>query len=355
MLFDNTGFPISGQVSFLGGVCGSDKKVSLLLSGEDARAVSFTGSGTFTFQHLRVGGNYSIRGVSEIAANCLPLFLERAKSYFPLPGDVLDGSFVDDGLRGGGSTSNVTGHIKNAGGLGLNNVALALTGSAQRSVYSDNAGLYLLPNLPAGTYQVTPTQAGAVFTPAQREYTFNSGTTITDADFVAQDSYNISGQTRDQNGGALSGVTVTLSNGTQPATLQTDSNGYYAFDAVAGGNYSLRAAKTGLSFTPALRNISGLSSNTKNFDFAVAPQQTQVLRVQSVNPSSNVNISVTPNDNGGLGSGPTPLLRTYNLNVNVSLTALAMVGNNTFQKWQKDGVDLTTNLSTMCSWIRITR
>ena len=42
-------------------------------------------SGTTTY-HLRVGDNYSIRGVSETSPACLgvPLFLERAKLYFPL-------------------------------------------------------------------------------------------------------------------------------------------------------------------------------------------------------------------------------------------------------------------------------
>ena len=83
--------------------------------------------------------------------------------------------------------------MQNANGVGLYNVAVALTGTAARTVYSDNAGLYLLPNLPAGTYQVTPSKAGVVFTPASREFTFNSGQTITDADFATQDSFNISG------------------------------------------------------------------------------------------------------------------------------------------------------------------
>src|SRR6185503_13347907 len=99
----------------------------------------------------------------EISASCLPLFLERAYNSLPLAGDVLDANFVDDGLRGCGSTSNITGHVTNAAAVGLNNVAVALSGSASRTVYTDSAGLYQLPNLPAGTYQVMPSKAGAVF------------------------------------------------------------------------------------------------------------------------------------------------------------------------------------------------
>jgi hypothetical protein len=273
---------ISGQVSFIGKACGNDKKVTMLLSGEDNRAVTFTGSGSFTFQHLRVGGNYSIRGVSEISASCLPLFLERAQNSLPLAGDVLDANFVDDGLRGGGSTSNITGHVLNAGGVGLHNVAIALSGTASRTVYSDNAGLYLLPNLPAGTYQVTPSKAGAVFTPASLEFTFTSGKTITDADFTTEDSYNISGQAREQNGAAIAGVNISLDNGTKLLTTQTDDNGYYSFDAAAKGSYTLIANKANLSFTPQTQHIGTLNTNQKNIDFSATQTQTQTPVGQNV-------------------------------------------------------------------------
>ena len=71
---------------FNSGLCGSNKNVSVILSGEDARALTFNGSGTYTFLHLRAGGNYSVRGVLGITASCIPFFLERANNYFHLPG-----------------------------------------------------------------------------------------------------------------------------------------------------------------------------------------------------------------------------------------------------------------------------
>ena len=66
----------------------------------------------------------------------------------------------------------------------------------------------------------------------------------------------------------------------------------------------------------------------------------------SSNPDSQVAITVTPTDNNGNGNGTTQFTRIYNLNASVNLSALAKVGNNTFQKWLKDGVDHSTNLST---------
>ncbi|HEX6719585.1 MAG TPA: carboxypeptidase regulatory-like domain-containing protein, partial [Pyrinomonadaceae bacterium] len=229
-------------------------------------------------------------------------FLERAQNAFPLAGNVLDANFVDDGLRGGGSTSNITGHVQNATGVGLYNVAIALSGTASRTVYTDNAGLYLLPNLPAGTYQVTPSKAGVVFTPANRPFTFSSGQTITDADFATQDSFNISGQSRDQNGAALSDVTISLNNG---QTVQTDSNGYYSFDAAAGGSYTLTAAKANLSFTPANQSIAALTANQKNVDFTVYLTTTQTPVGQNVAVQLN---GVNVNFANVTGAGTTTIM-----------------------------------------------
>ncbi len=76
------------------------------------------------------------------------------------------------------------------------------------------------------------------------------------------------------------------------------------------------------------------------------PPPTRTLTVASSNPNSGVNIIVSPNDNSSLGNGTTQFSRTYNQNTNVTLTAPATAGGNNFQKWQRDGVDLSTNTST---------
>ena len=72
----------------------------------------------------------------------------------------------------------------------------------------------------------------------------------------------------------------------------------------------------------------------------------RTLTVASTNPASGVSITVTPNDIGGFGNGATQFTRTYDDGANVSLTAPATAGGNNFQKWQRDGVDLTTNAIT---------
>jgi hypothetical protein len=70
------------------------------------------------------------------------------------------------------------------------------------------------------------------------------------------------------------------------------------------------------------------------------------LTVASANPASGVPITVSPNDNGGNGSGVTVFTRTYNPNTPVALIAPTTAGANVFSKWQRDGVDWATTLST---------
>jgi hypothetical protein len=79
----------------------------------------------------------------------------------------------------------------------------------------------------------------------------------------------------------------------------------------------------------------------------VSPSRT--LTVTSINPSSGVSISVSPADNGGQGNGVTQFSRTYNDGTSVLLTAPSTSGSNTFQKWQRNGVDWTFSASTNVS------
>ncbi len=67
------------------------------------------------------------------------------------------------------------------------------------------------------------------------------------------------------------------------------------------------------------------------------------LTVASSHPNSGVSITVSPNDNNGLGNGTTPFSRSYNNNTSVKLTAPLTAGGNSFQKWQRNGVDSETS------------
>ncbi|MBA2524190.1 MAG: hypothetical protein H0V18_00200, partial [Pyrinomonadaceae bacterium] len=85
------------------------------------------------------------------------------------------------------------------------------------------------------------------------------------------------------------------------------------------------------------------NGNTSEFSscLQVMAPPTRTLTVASVNPNSGVIITVS-----GQASGTTQFLRTYDDGTSVMLTAPGTASGNTFQKWQRDGVDWATTPAT---------
>jgi uncharacterized repeat protein (TIGR01451 family) len=144
----------------------------------------------------------------------------------------------------------ITGTIRDAGGAGLPDVVVTVTGSAFDTVTTAADGTYRIGNLPAGgSFTVTPSATGYAFTPPSA--LFVNVTTDRLADFTAACTPAISGLVRDPLDGALAGVTVTLS-GAGSATAVTDVNGRYVFSGVSTGqSYTITPGRAGFTFEPA--------------------------------------------------------------------------------------------------------
>ncbi|HKV38887.1 MAG TPA: hypothetical protein VJX67_06715, partial [Blastocatellia bacterium] len=89
----------------------------------------------------------------------------------------------------------------------------------------------------------------------------------------------------------------------------------------------------------------GYITTTDGANYREFTYSSSSVTVSSSNPASGVNISATPADRNNFGSGVTPFTRNYNTNAVVTLGAPATAGANNFQKWQKDGVDLSNSQS----------
>jgi len=97
-------------------------------------------------------------------------------------------------------------------------------------------------------------------------------------------------------------------------------------------------------------SFSDLSASTIGLDLVLdnvrittgGAATTRTLTVNST-PATGAAITVSPADNGSNANGTTNFTRTYNSGASVTLTAPANFGGNNFSKWQKGGVDLTTN------------
>jgi len=120
-------------------------------------------------------------------------------------------------------------------GLSLGGVTIILSGAASSSTSTATDGIYVFPNLPDGSYTVTPTLAGYTFNPVSIEVTI-SGESISGLDFRACNiSIPLSGILRDAiTKLPLSGVTVTV-DGTYSDI--TDQDGYYEISGLSCGEH----------------------------------------------------------------------------------------------------------------------
>jgi hypothetical protein len=154
-----------------------------------------------------------------------------------------------------------------------------------------------------------------------------------------------------------SGVSVTVSpsdnNGQSSGVTQftrtynANTNVTLTAPATAGGNNFQKWQRDGADFSfTQTTSITVDVNHTMTAVYVVAPPQPKTLMVASSNPASGVSVTVSPSDNNGAGSGVTQFTRTYNDGTVVTLTAPATAGGNSFQKWQRDGVDVSTGQTT---------
>lgn len=156
----------------------------------------------------------------------------------------------------------ISGQIKTAGGMPVAGVTVSVTGSQSNTPTTTDANGNYTFNLPrGGTYLINPTLASQRFAPTG--LVFNRVFTDQVGDFVATPfTPSLVGRVTDNNGAALSGVTLTLS-GAQSATTTSNANGTYAFsNLTVGGNYVITPSFSSGTFTPSSRTFNNLSLNT---------------------------------------------------------------------------------------------
>jgi murein DD-endopeptidase MepM/ murein hydrolase activator NlpD len=124
-----------------------------------------------------------------------------------------------------------------------------------------------------------------------------------------------------------------------PAINQTtDNNGNFQHSY-----NSSTATLFGYYYYYAIDQATGNTSSTASF--LIYPPS-HALTVTSLNPASNVFVSVGPGDNFNQVYGYTPFSLSYPINTVVSLSAPAVATGNNFQYWLRDGLILSSNVST---------
>jgi hypothetical protein len=158
------------------------------------------------------------------------------------------------------ATFTISGTISGTGG---NGATVSLTGAATAATTASASGVYSF-TVPNGTYTVTPSKTGFVFTPASAAVTVNGANKT--ANFSSAATFTISGTISGTGG---NGATVSLT-GAATATTTANASGVYSF-TVPNGTYTVTPSKTGFVFTPASTAVTVSGANkTANFSSAQA-------------------------------------------------------------------------------------
>lgn len=255
--------------------------VQVALTGTKNMTVTTGTDGVYSFTGLDQGGNYT---VTPTRTNYT--FSPASQPFTNLNADTTQ-NFTATLKR-----YRIRGRVKNAAGIGVPGVTVALSGSQTGSTTTDANGEYVFADLAAeGNYVVAVSRVNYTFSLASQA--FNNLSADTDFDFTGQlVSYNLSGRVT-EGGTGLSGVTVSLS-GSQSGSTTTDANGNYSFTVLAEGNYTLTPSKQNYTFSPANTSFSNLGGNQTAANFTATLNRHQISgRATDINGISLPNATMT--------------------------------------------------------------
>jgi hypothetical protein len=293
----------------------------------DSTSVCDLGIGNYsgTYPDWTFAGNatsYSSKILQVYVRPGLPPVLLTINSSNPATGVAVGVSPADLNGNGNGSSS-FTRSFANGASVTLSAPSTAGGNNFQKwqmdgSDYSTSANITLALTASHTMTAVYATSGQTFYTLTMASVNPTNGVTLTAS--VADKNGKSSGSTA---------FTLTYASGTQvgltaPATVGGKS--FYKWQK-NGADYSLT---TGTGVT-----VLGNYTMTAFYE--------SVLTVNSVNPASGVSITVSPADLAQAANGNTSFTRVYSPGTVVNLTAPSKSGSKNFQKWQKDGVDLSTS------------
>ena len=161
----------------------------------------------------------------------------------------------------------ITGYILDDEASGLNLVTVTLSGDASAEAISgaglpigeNEPGLYKFTGLSNGDYVVTPTKAGYKFIQPLENVTIAYDNEIVD-DMVGTQIWVISGYILDGDSAGVEGVTITLT-GDASTETETDADGYYEFDEMYDGDYTITPTLTDYTFTADHEDVTVAAAN----------------------------------------------------------------------------------------------
>jgi len=266
-------YTISGRIVDTTG----DPVANVTLTDGSGRSTSTDGNGNYTLTGVPVG-------VYTLTPSKAGFTFTPATQIGSVPPNAIDRDFTALPAP----TYTVAGRVADSNGDPLAEVTV-MDGSGKMAV-TDANGNYVLSGIPKGSYSLTASKSGYIFTPnplmgsvppnaTKQNFTGAKGVptpipsvTIpgptptgpypTPSGTANPSGYTISGSVRDSAGNPLSGATVSDGQG---RSATTDVYGTYLFSGYVSGSYNVTAARTGYSCTPYPQLVTIPPSGTANF------------------------------------------------------------------------------------------
>ena len=148
----------------------------------------------------------------------------------------------------------------------------------------DSSGHFTFTGIPNGTYTVTPSKPGYIFSPTEQTVTIN-GANVTGINFTVlpvPTTWSISGTISPPSSG--SGTVLSIPGALISTTA--DSSGHFGFANMPNGLYTVRPSKAGYTFSPIQRSVTINGGNVSGVDFTIQPVTTTWTVSGAISPAS---------------------------------------------------------------------
>jgi hypothetical protein len=215
----------------------------------------------------------------------------------------------------------VTGRVSSVSGQSLANatVTLSLTNGGTlpsgtaNPVTTNSAGYYSF-RVPSGSYTIAPSFDGYTFSPATADVTVNNAG-VEGPNFSGRKGSVMTGRISTRSGVAVGNVSIMLSPSpagvTNPVT--TNSAGYYTFQYVPDGTYTLTPTLSGYTFTPVSKSVTVSGADINGQNFIATPVYTITGHINDWSGQALPNTTVSLSISGG-GSLPASIVSPVTIN-----------------------------------------
>ena len=188
------------------------------------------------------------------------------------------------------TTFSITGTV--SGGV-AEDVTITLSGAASNVTITDNSGNFSFSDLDNGSYTLTPSMPNYTFSPASITLSINDAS-ASGNNFI---STGVLGGT--VSGDTMAGVTVNLT-GTLSSSTQTGTSGFYSFEDLPGGGYTITPSATDYAFDPVSTAVTftGVASTANDFTATAAAVTYNISGTVSGDIAANVPVNITGGTTG---------------------------------------------------------